>query len=126
MARPRARTPHQSSGSRPATALSREPRLPLHAASAPAPRLARRAARGRIAAYALGPDYHDVVKAKAGVVADAVTAAIQARLLRASTSIRVRYLNAMGNGGAFGMVWTQHQSPSIATTALISSCRDPD
>ena len=32
--------------------------------------------RGRIAAYALGPDYHDVVKAKAGVVADAVTAAI--------------------------------------------------
>ena len=38
--------------------------------------------RGRIAAYALGPDYHDVVKAKARVVADALTAAIPGAITR--------------------------------------------
>jgi epoxyqueuosine reductase len=38
--------------------------------------------RGRIAAYALGPDYHDVVKAKARVVANALTAAIPGAITR--------------------------------------------
>lgn len=38
--------------------------------------------RGRIAAYALGPDYHDVVKAKARIVAEALTAAIPGAITR--------------------------------------------
>jgi len=38
--------------------------------------------RGRIAAYALGPDYHDVVKAKARVVAAALTTAIPGAITR--------------------------------------------
>lgn len=38
--------------------------------------------RGRLAAYALGPDYHDAVKAKARAVADALTAAIPGAVTR--------------------------------------------
>jgi epoxyqueuosine reductase len=38
--------------------------------------------RGRFAAYALGPDYHDIVKAKARVVADALTAAVRGAITR--------------------------------------------
>ena len=38
--------------------------------------------RGRIAAYALGPDYHDVVLRKARVVADALATAIPGALSR--------------------------------------------
>jgi epoxyqueuosine reductase len=37
---------------------------------------------GRVAAYALGPDYHDVVKAKARVVAKALSAAIPGAITR--------------------------------------------
>jgi epoxyqueuosine reductase len=45
--------------------------------AAPAPPTVdwRRELRGRIASYALGPDYHDVVLAKARIVADAIAAA---------------------------------------------------
>src|SRR5689334_15318098 len=39
--------------------------------------------RGRIAAYALGPDYHNVVLAKARVVAEALTASRGGGLARA-------------------------------------------
>ena len=38
--------------------------------------------RGRVAAYALGPDYHDVVLAKARVVADALAAALPGAISR--------------------------------------------
>jgi epoxyqueuosine reductase len=43
----------------------------------------RRAMRGRIAAYALGPDYHDVVLAKARAVAKAIEAARPQSITRA-------------------------------------------
>ena len=75
--------------------------------AAPPPALAdwRHELRGRIASYALGPDYHDVVLAKARIVADAITAArpgLIARVYVDTGPVFEREWAAEGRLGWFG------------------------
>ena len=93
-------------------------------APAPPPLEWRVELRGRIAAYALGPDYHTVVLARARAVAAAIDAARPGAVTRAYVDTGPVFEREWAVGGRPRMVRAQYQSPQPLSWFVFFSRRD--
>ena len=82
--------------------------------------------RGRIAAYAIGPDYHEIVLAKARVVAEAMTVAIPGASGRVYVDTGPVFEREWAMEARLGLDRAQHQHPQSLQRIVFFPGGNPD